>query len=162
MFVVEYCTRNVCFSLKNHGVKRKICQIPCERSRGSVDKRQKDWLSQVGQRGTRGIRLRFNEHANDRGSSGVQRGPTFVFTCFPRVSFTRHCKTVRGRNSFPFWSTCTPYPGPVLFDVVSRSFTYVNQLVFWYVYTLLPITVTDCFRVLERYSHLVRCPEVLN
>ena len=65
----------------------------------SGTKGQDNWSSQVVpvvDVVPRGIRLRFNEHANDRGGArGVQRGPTFASTCFPRVSFARYCKTGR-------------------------------------------------------------------
>lgn len=67
--------------------------------------------------GLRRIRLRFNEHANDRGSSAVQRRPTSLSTCFPRASFTRNCKAGWGRNSFPFWSTGRLFE----FGVIRRS-----------------------------------------
>ena len=58
----------------------------------------------------RGIRLRFNEHANDRGGArGVQRGPTFASTCFPRVSFARYCKTSREEETrFHFGQLVSP------------------------------------------------------
>lgn len=87
----------------------------------SRTKRQDNWSSQVVSVVDvvpHGIRLRFNEHGNDRGARGVQRGATFVSTCFPRVSFARYCKTGRGRNSFPFWSTCPSFGSAV---VVRRS-----------------------------------------
>lgn len=110
---MKYFPPTLCFSSANNGFHDTTRVYMCGVGRA----RETERLVESGRHGgPRGIRLRFNEHANDRGSSAVQRRPTSVPTCFPRASFTRNCKARTGKKLVSILVNSTVVRVSMLFD----------------------------------------------